>query len=211
MHKFFFCDKDHPRSRGEYPVSSSHDQRRTGSSPLSRGIQSCSINSNTVTGIIPALAGNTNLSDLKELRRRDHPRSRGEYTPFSHCTTASQGSSPLSRGIPALWDPQDPRPRIIPALAGNTGGYGGRKRGARDHPRSRGEYLLMTSRTGPGRGSSPLSRGILPHLRMRVHAIRIIPALAGNTGCTEEQGELLKDHPRSRGEYYKTLRTLRHE
>ena len=50
-------------------------------------------------------------------------------------------------------------------------------------------------------GSSPLSRGIPRHHRIRQHTQRIIPALAGNTrrgfpGCTS--GE---DHPRSRGEY----------
>ena len=51
--------EDHPRSRGEYPRGSKAGARRYGSSPLSRGIQYDGARRSRVTGIIPALAGNT--------------------------------------------------------------------------------------------------------------------------------------------------------
>ena len=75
----------------------------------------------------------------------------------------------------------------------------------RDHPRSRGEYVVSRSLSVASIGSSPLSRGIL---LLPVYAERgygIIPALAGNTmvGAFDKAG--LKDHPRSRGEYTVSL------
>ena len=50
-------------------------------------------------------------------------------------------------------------------------------------------------------GSSPLSRGIHRATFKRLHLGRIIPALAGNTGCGFVSGAPKRDHPRSRGEY----------
>ena len=51
--------RDHPRSRGEYLASSVTVWCTNGSSPLSRGIHSLINVIGTITGIIPALAGNT--------------------------------------------------------------------------------------------------------------------------------------------------------
>ena len=50
-------------------------------------------------------------------------------------------------------------------------------------------------------GSSPLSRGIPGSGRSRSVTVRIIPALAGNTGQRSHFGVHGPDHPRSRGEY----------
>ena len=50
---------DHPRSRGEYPGSSSTTRSCLGSSPLSRGIRYVPGVRDPGRGIIPALAGNT--------------------------------------------------------------------------------------------------------------------------------------------------------
>ena len=50
---------DHPRSRGEYPCRPEESFNASGSSPLSRGIQSVSVAGGDGPGIIPALAGNT--------------------------------------------------------------------------------------------------------------------------------------------------------
>ena len=50
-------------------------------------------------------------------------------------------------------------------------------------------------------GSSPLSRGI-PEIRDQIlRAVRIIPALAGNTISAQSYSASNRDHPRSRGEY----------
>ena len=70
---------DHPRSRGEYLPNLFNKFSQKGSSPLSRGIRVLIIQVNLLAGIIPALAGNT-VTDIEHTaKRRDHPRSRGEY------------------------------------------------------------------------------------------------------------------------------------
>ena len=71
---------DHPRSRGEYRNLSLGASKCAGSSPLSRGIRSPFNRLLNQEGIIPALAGNTIRDLLSAECRRDHPRSRGEYT-----------------------------------------------------------------------------------------------------------------------------------
>ena len=131
---------DHPRSRGEYRPVGSSVSHVSGSSPLSRGIRDGVADGATVSGIIPALAGNTSTSPSRPARSRDHPRSRGEYPCERRASASAKGSSPLSRGIPSRSAPSLPDIGIIPALAGNTAAYQRRRADASDHPRSRGEY-----------------------------------------------------------------------
>ena len=132
---------------------------------------------------------------------QDHPRSRGEYMTTEGPRSLSQGSSPLSRGIPEGLGPGGPGDRIIPALAGNTERVGGALDCGGDHPRSRGEYKAESSIRLNLKGSSPLSRGILgPGTVYDVNS-RIIPALAGNTHDFLAERLDVRDHPRSRGEY----------
>ena len=57
---------------------------------------------------------------MKTLGFRDHPRSRGEYSPDHGDEAAKVGSSPLSRGIHVAAAAEAQVKRIIPALAGNT-------------------------------------------------------------------------------------------
>ena len=131
--------------------------------------------------IIPALAGNTGWSSHPRVRREDHPRSRGEYdTPRDEFVPAF-GSSPLSRGIPPQSNQTRKEHRIIPALAGNTHPRTSLSTSGRDHPRSRGEYVI-------------------PRAAQTTESW-IIPALAGNTPPRHPEIPLRRDHPRSRGEY----------
>ena len=97
--------------------------RAVGSSPLSRGIPIGRWEGSVMSGIIPALAGNTATGASTPHRGADHPRSRGEYTSWRGRIFRRPGSSPLSRGI--LWAPENhlEQHRIIPALAGNTRYY----------------------------------------------------------------------------------------
>ena len=193
-----------------------------GSSPLSRGIPGVAAHPLHPRRIIPALAGNTCSRNRADMRRKDHPRSRGEYRTARQHKRRTSGSSPLSRGI------RHRLPRI-PARPV-------------DHPRSRGEYSRVRVRRRSSYGSSPLSRGIpgykhkkpliqgiIPALAGNTHppAARnwahqgssplsrgiprrpgrtvkcswIIPALAGNTHPIIVSDEFPPDHPRSRGEY----------
>ena len=75
--------------------------------------------------------------------------------------------------------------------------------GYQDHPRSCGEYHIVTSMSTRKVGSSPLMRGILNRNRMCCPSGRIIPAHAGNTLKTFGESKVVKDHPRSCGEYSK--------
>ena len=192
---------DHPRSRGEYPGQGHSGPFGMGSSPLSRGILDWVLHGYPSRGIIPALAGNTRAAKNILLGCTDHPRSRGEYPNDPERAYWAEGSSPLSRGIPARGGPAARRVRIIPALAGNTLARAARSALRSDHPRSRGEYDRGGRDTSSGPGSSPLSRGILNDLVVLDDQHGIIPALAGNTkpGTWGMLG--IWDHPRSRGEY----------
>ena len=131
----------------------------------------------------------------------DHPRSRGEYDFVLSFLMHRGGSSPLSRGIRKGHHVAHCFPRIIPALAGNTQKPSRSDEGARDHPRSRGEYVDMSTSRQTAKGSSPLSRGIRESVDPNGAKQRIIPALAGNTALTRRATARSWDHPRSRGEY----------
>ena len=93
--------EDHPRSRGEYRCWGCGVSHSWGSSPLSRGILPGDSSLEHQVGIIPALAGNTSGDIMGGAVREDHPRSRGEYPTGVVPCRCSNGSSPLSRGIPA--------------------------------------------------------------------------------------------------------------
>ena len=177
--------RDHPRSRGEYPLGVVISESALGSSPLSRGIPRLVPVPAALPGIIPALAGNTCLWQQGLLRRWDHPRSRGEYV-----LVAVDGGEEVG---------------IIPALAGNTLQIIYRQVDERDHPRSRGEYHRHLISCGRAPGSSPLSRGIRNLRRLDQRPRGIIPALAGNTRLIISVPRTSEDHPRSRGEYTRSM------
>ena len=193
--------RDHPRSRGEYSWTPKNFRSSRGSSPLSRGIRGGTHRPPDHGRIIPALAGNTRRAASASRGRTDHPRSRGEYGRHGCPRLAPEGSSPLSRGIREAARSCTPSPGIIPALAGNTQRQLTPRRAARDHPRSRGEYIRSPGQTRPHLGSSPLSRGIQLNRVPMAQWRRIIPALAGNTGLWVDANKEHRDHPRSRGEY----------
>ena len=195
------CRRDHPRSHGEYLEGLRGGSSRPGSSPLSRGIQVADPVDEGPVRIIPALAGNTTRPGAWRIGTGDHPRSRGEYDTGPAMSPRLWGSSPLSRGIQRRLLIRGPRPRIIPALAGNTWSVLAICGTRGDHPRSRGEYLdLMRMNVSTG-GSSPLSRGIRSLFDEAELICRIIPALAGNTARYMIHRQHRGDHPRSRGEY----------
>ena len=192
---------DHPRSRGEYRHAAKKFARDQGSSPLSRGIRAGSTYRPSKPRIIPALAGNTTCGPVFSGNSPGHPRSRGEYCGCGSSGPPWIGSSPLSRGIlrGSAWVVN--KPWIIPALAGNTSFTARHGAHVRDHPRSRGEYVLAAGDRARDLGSSPLSRGIRVGEHGRPGFARIIPALAGNTAVRHASVWNPSDHPRSRGEY----------
>ena len=133
---------DHPRSRGVYTHAHNTVMCNTGSSPLARGLLVNCGPEHMYIRIIPARAGFTAVRRARSERAADHPRSRGVYTPLCAIPSPYDGSSPLARGLLGPTGESLTGGRIIPARAGFT-----RSRCAcwclgRDHPRSRGVYLL---------------------------------------------------------------------
>ena len=134
--------RDHPRSRGVYPVSLRRSTLGSGSSPLARGLPLKNFKDCQTIGIIPARAGFTTSSSFQRLYPTDHPRSRGVYGSTSQPRARAVGSSPLARGLRERCGIWRSRWGIIPARAGFTWRKGVCLAGGTDHPRSRGVYSV---------------------------------------------------------------------
>ena len=125
-----------------------------------RGILSHSSRLLRINGITPAHAGNTICEAEITLVVRDHPRTRGEYSSFFEKPLEVPGSPPHTRGIPNVGAFSKIKLGITPAHAGNTGYQRTPAHLGWDHPRTRGEYLLLSVTVGAGMGSPPHTRGI---------------------------------------------------
>ena len=133
-----------------------------------------------VIGLIPAHAAKTVCPASGRWSRGAHPRSRGENTALLPRGQSARGSSPLTRGKPAV--------RVGAHLSDLA------------HPRSRGENGQVGMFLNPARGSSPLTRGKQhrgDHGRPRRG---LIPAHAGKTRNAAAAHQRGRAHPRSRGE-----------
>ena len=113
---------------------------------------------------------------------------------------SSWGSSPLTRGKHTLAGPGLTMGRLIPAHAGKTLRAARDRRAASAHPRSRGENWTFSRPKVTPLGSSPLTRGKLPHRGSGRKAGRLIPAHAGKIGRGGPEAVRHAAHPRSRGE-----------
>ena len=173
--------RDHPRSRGVYVDHGGGLMVCGGSSPLARGLPARDRATPAHLRIIPARAGFTRELGAVVEHLRDHPRSRGVYDPVGALRGGGYGSSPLARGLPAHGPAGLAGLRIIPARAGFTGRITRRSLRCRDHPRSRGVYLILRIRARVRRGSSPLARGLHAIVPPCHTCARIIPARAGFT------------------------------
>ena len=212
---------DHPRSRGVYPPGTPRTTPRRGSSPLARGLLNIIRRQLGGDGIIPARAGFTGSRGPPVPDAEDHPRSRGVYSAPHAYEWARPGSSPLARGLQDHPDGLESLGGIIPARAGFTRGPRGRaclvriiparagftglrdrlRRGAEDHPRSRGVYTNGRLSAQTPTGSSPLARGLRGRAGADRPGRRIIPARAGFTAIDVSDWSRVVDHPRSRGVY----------
>ena len=180
--------RDHPRSRGVYSARCPTAGRKSGSSPLARGLPVKATKTPGRERIIPARAGFTQAPTASGGRHQDHPRSRGVY---------------LTRRLIDV-----NKARIIPARAGFTARVRGSGRRARDHPRSRGVYCTRPCPRGPCAGSSPLARGLQAAGARDGDPRGIIPARAGFTPARHARAHRGGDHPRSRGVYRTTAAAL---
>ena len=196
----------HPRSRGENPQRGRFRREQKGSSPLTRGKLSDRVSCSPGDGLIPAHAGKTGPKSLTSRPAPAHPRSRGENDWRGSRERSCQGSSPLTRGKRHRGRRQCYRHGLIPAHAGKTRGGPRSRERYWAHPRSRGENGHSRIRRTRRRGSSPLTRGKLPHpICVRLDR-RLIPAHAGKTRTQAITRPPSQAHPRSRGE--NTVRDL---
>ena len=150
----------HPRLRGELCQCSEREQKKNGSSPLTRGThcygrylllqrrfipayagnsQGRSSICSTVIRFIPAYAGNSRQTKKPSFVRAVHPRLRGELSQTLH---------PPSVAL-----------RFIPAYAGNSSCNNSRRLALSVHPRLRGELAPESITKRAIYGSSPLTRG----------------------------------------------------
>ena len=92
--------RDHPRACGEHYTGHIIFRLMKGSSPRLRGTPALVLDRDAGRGIIPALAGNTNVSCPPGRCQRDHPRACGEHYRPQLVDFRSAGSSPRLRGTP---------------------------------------------------------------------------------------------------------------
>ena len=111
------------------------------------------------------------------------------------------GSPPPTRGTRKSCFQCRYNPRITPAYAGNTDTVLEHYSGYRDHPRLRGEHYFRLPLKEHCLGSPPPTRGTLVNLPNTIVVFRITPAYAGNTLLLVSILDLVRDHPRLRGEH----------
>ena len=171
---------DHPRLRGEQNLFHRPAPCGAGSPPLARGTEVNALLGMTKMGITPACAGNRIDKRANVNRTRDHPRLRGEQTPYTFLDTFLHG--------------------ITPACAGNSSLVLHNSKTSLDHPRLRGEQYAGVENAGKWMGSPPLARGTVGAEGKIQCRTGITPACAGNSDVPIAKIPSGKDHPRLRGE-----------
>ena len=178
-----------------------------GLSPLARGTRGPMSENNSFSRFIPAGAGNTFHNHLHQSMISVYPRWRGEHFRGVRKTSGIGGLSPLARGTRCIVIERSPRPRFIPAGAGNTVDAFTSPENEPVYPRWRGEHRHWQPHTPAYTGLSPLARGTHPHFRRYESVFRFIPAGAGNTQTSTTQTPVEAVYPRWRGEHFSGMCT----
>ena len=192
--------RDHPRVRGERSACRRSSGSRSGPPPRTRGTRRLGSLETADHGTTPAYAGNAFFCWTSTVRSRDHPRVRGERAPGADPTTAARGPPPRTRGT----RPRRRRRRRLdgttPAYAGNATGPDARHASSRDHPRVRGERVLLLIFVATRLGPPPRTRGTLVCVVVVSAVPGTTPAYAGNASTGDFVCGRVRDHPRVRGE-----------
>ena len=149
-------------------------------SPLAQGTLSEHCSHLVRPRFIPACAGNSFATLPSIFERPVHPRLRGELINRYKQQVRFNGSSPLTRGTPAMFRTFFPFHAV--------------------HPRLRGELPRLIPKNDLFYGSSPLTRGTLTNISGKINFIRFIPAYAGNSITLQIFRDRRSVHPRLRGE-----------
>ena len=172
---------DHPRACGANVNWLVAPSSMYGSSPRVRGKPSPTATTRARGRIIPARAGQTSPCCPHAIGSSDHPRACGANVVVSECHDCVSGSSPRVRGKRDVPVRIRVRARIIPARAGQTITGIMLVVGRADHPRACGANSANGANAVSHFGSSPRVRGKPADVERAPHAIRIIPARAGQT------------------------------
>ena len=113
--------------------------------------------------------------------KRAHPRLRGADHRAIKTSLPALGSSPLTRGGPDASKVAESNNGLIPAYAGRTPWQVVACCRGEAHPRLRGADVLLMLLLLARWGSSPLTRGGLPLIRLAKCRGWLIPAYAGRT------------------------------
>ncbi len=198
--------RDHPRIRGEHSAKYLGDIMDQGPPPHTRGAHPCGACPCRCGGTTPAYAGSTAPPHKSNHRSRDHPRIRGEHGADRENGNLRPGPPPHTRGAQSAGSVAGSSPGTTPAYAGSTGLLGHHPVPHGDHPRIRGEHELMNSRASDGLGPPPHTRGALYGVRGRDDLDGTTPAYAGSTRPGDRGSSRPRDHPRIRGEHWRSLR-----
>jgi len=131
-----------------------------------------------------------------------HPRVCGEQNMMPETFDAYNGSSPRVRGTGSWIDNTIRSYRFIPACAGNSPGSERSPSPRSVHPRVCGEQDGLFNLFHCVSGSSPRVRGTAAEARAHLHALRFIPACAGNRCRLIAVGLHGPVHPRVCGEQW---------
>ena len=135
--------EDHPRLRGEQPSWARSTSRAQGSPPLARGTDFGGRYIGDKSGITPACAGNSEPAIKTTSSAKDHPRLRGEQNIQLIKCIYNLGSPPLARGTDNCCTKTPNILRITPACAGNSEIFILNETDVWDHPRLRGEQVML--------------------------------------------------------------------
>ena len=194
---------DHPRVRGEQPISSGQLSFTQGPSPRARGAVLTARASGVDVGTIPACAGSSRTHTRRCPARRDHPRVRGEQPDRALRLAGQRGPSPRARGAGRQRGPHRHRPGTIPACAGSRARQQRQLLRRRDHPRVRGEQSESRNAGISALGPSPRARGAGSNSAVTVPPRGTIPACAGSSCSFFVSFPTATDHPRVRGEQFR--------
>ena len=193
-------NKDHPRLCGEKSTWTEQVPMADGSPPPMRGKVWNGCRTHRPVRITPAYAGKSKLGLIQFQHLPDHPRLCGEKCYLSKFIKPFLGSPPPMRGKEVFTDAKVTPYGITPAYAGKSGGTGGGRGQAWDHPRLCGEKITQSPTQNTLTGSPPPMRGKVYIYITYTHFTRITPAYAGKSPLSGGVRASLRDHPRLCGE-----------
>ena len=191
---------DHPRLCGEKPDSKNDIDSIAGSPPPMRGKVRAEQADKHGARITPAYAGKRGFGTPPHGRLPDHPRLCGEKCVWLPPHAFPAGSPPPMRGKGCSRFAMCVVPRITPAYAGKSLGFGLFPNLCKDHPRLCGEKDTPTAESMSTRGSPPPMRGKEVDSSKSPAKRRITPAYAGKRHAYYKGISRPKDHPRLCGE-----------